>query len=337
MITALDLLAQLRPLHVCVGRTGHIRQVGHSLAKLGAGDLTGLRFLEAFEVLRPAQPSGMVGLRSLAGQVLRLRLRAEPGMILRALVVDDGAGGVILDLSFGIAVIEAVQRFGLTARDFAASDLAVELLFLQEAKSSAMAASFSLNARLDGARLAAETEAMTDGLTGLHNRRALDGALGRLGQSDTHFAVLQMDLDRFKPVNDTLGHAAGDAVLRRVASILRAQTRQDDLVVRTGGDEFLVVCPGLTDHARLDQLSRSLIHDLSQPVDYEGMQVQIGVSIGIAQSASTPKVTPEGVIERADIALYAAKRAGRGRYRLWTEDMGHSLTELAAPQEPAQA
>lgn len=337
MISAFDLLAKLRPLHVCVGLTGHILQVGGSLAKLGAGDLTGTRFLESFEVLRPVQPSDMSGLRSLAGQVLRLRLRAEPDIVLRGLLVEDQADGVIVDLSFGIAVVEAVQRFGLTAQDFAASDLAVELLFLQEAKSSAMAASFSLNARLNGARLAAETEALTDELTGLHNRRALDGALSKLGQSDTDYAVLQMDLDRFKDVNDTLGHPVGDAVLKRVAGILRAQTRQDDLLVRTGGDEFLIVCPGLSDHARLQDLSRTLIAEVSEPVLIDAEQVQIGASIGIALSVSGQRVSPENLIERSDIALYAAKRSGRGQHMFWTDSMGHSLSTLEIPHQSVRS
>lgn len=336
MISALDLLVRLRPLHVCVGKTGHIGQVGASLAKLGAGDLRNKRFLEIFEILRPAQPTDMADLRKLAGQVLKLRLRCEPDIVLRGLVIEDHAEGVILDLSFGIAIVEAVQRFGLTAQDFAASDLAVELLFLQEAKSSAMAASFSLNSRLQGARLAAETEALTDGLTGLHNRRALDGALSRLGQSDTEYAVLHMDLDRFKQVNDSMGHAIGDAILKRVAAIMRAQTRQDDLLVRAGGDEFVIVCPGLTEHTRLGDLSQTLIRDLSIPVMIDGQEVAVGASIGIAASESEERIDPCDLVQRADVALYAAKRSGRGRHMFWSAPMGQSLTDLEIPDSPAQ-
>ncbi|MGJ8604548.1 MAG: diguanylate cyclase domain-containing protein [Marivita sp.] len=337
MIPALTLLGLLRPLHVCVGMTGHIGQVGVSVAKLGAGCLTGTRFLETFEILRPAQPSDMGGLRALAGQVLKLRLRAEPGIILRGLVVDDQAGGVIVDMSFGIAVVDAVQHFGLTARDFAPSDLAVELLFLQEAKSSAMAASFSLNSRLNGARLAAETEAMTDGLTGLHNRRALESAMARLGQSDTEYAVLNLDLDRFKQVNDTMGHAVGDAVLLRVATAMRAQTRQDDLLVRAGGDEFVIVCPGLDDRTRLNDLSASLIQAVSAPMQIDGQDVAVGASIGIAVSQSEARVDPETLIARADVALYAAKRSGRGQHVFWSPAMGQSLSELELPEATTQA
>lgn len=336
MIPATDLLLALRPLHVCVGPTGHIRQVGKSFVKLGIDDPTGCRFLEVFEILRPMQPATMADLRCLAGQVVRLQVRSEPGIGLRGLVIDDQAGGVICDLSFGIAVVDAVHRFGLTARDFASSDLVMELLFLQEAKSSAMAASFSLNARLNGARLAAETEALTDGLTGLHNRRALDGALARLGQSDTEYAILQMDLDRFKQVNDTLGHAVGDAVLKRVAMILRTHTRQDDLVVRTGGDECVIVCPGLTDPTRLSALAGDLIRDVSEPVMIDGQEVSVGASIGIAVSAHAARDDPQTLIARADVALYAAKRSGRGRHLFWSPHMGDSLAELDMPVSAAR-
>jgi diguanylate cyclase (GGDEF)-like protein len=331
MISAPDLLRALRPLHVWVGPTGHIRQVGKSFAKLGIDDPTGQRFLEVFEVQRPKKPSKMADLRGLAGQVLRLRVRSEPGLGLRGLLIEDQTDGVILDLSFGMAVVDAVQRYGLTAQDFAPSDLVMELLFLQEAKSSAMAASFSLNSRLNGARLAAETEALTDGLTGLHNRRGLDGALERLGQSDTEYAILQMDLDRFKQVNDTLGHGVGDAVLKRVAGVLRAHTRQDDLLVRAGGDEFVIVCPGLTDTARLNALAGGLIRDISEPLMIEGQDVAIGASIGIAVSQTAARRDPTTTVTFADIALYAAKRSGRGQHLFWSPDMGNSLVELDLP------
>ena len=336
MISAQEVLLTLRPLHVWVGPTGHVRQVGQSFAKLGLDDPTGHRFLEVFEIQRPTKPSNMTDLRCLAGQVLRLRVRSEPELGLRGLLIEDKADGAILDLSLGMAVIDAVQRYGLTAQDFAPSDLVMELLFLQEAKSSAMAASFSLNARLNGARLAAETEAVTDGLTGLYNRRGLDGAMARLGQSDTEYAILQMDLDRFKQVNDTLGHGVGDAVLKRVAGILRAHTRQDDLIVRAGGDEFVIVCPGLTDAVRLNALAGVLIRDISEPVVIEGHDLAIGASIGIAVSEATARRDTMTTITCADIALYAAKRSGRGQHLFWLPDMGSSLVDLELPVPRSQ-
>lgn len=328
MIAAPDLLTLLRPLHVWVAKSGQIWQAGGSIAKLAAGDLRGRRFLETFEILRPAHPASMRDLRDLSGLVVKLRLREEPDIGLRGMVIDDQDDGVIVDLSFGIAVVDAVGRFGLTARDFAASDLAIELLFLHEAKSSAMAASFSLNSRLDGARLAAETRALTDGLTGLHNRRALESTLNRLGYSETDYALLHIDLDHFKQVNDTMGHSVGDSVLRHVASLMRSRTRKDDVLIRTGGDEFVILCPGLTDTTRLRDLSQSLITDISAPLKAAGHEVRIGASIGIAISSDARNLSPGALIDCADVALYTAKRSGRGQYAFWSDDMGSRLSDL---------
>ncbi|MFP7569947.1 GGDEF domain-containing protein [Marivita sp. S2033] len=255
---------------------------------------------------------------------------------MRGLILADGGGGVILDLSFGIAVVDAVRKFDLTAQDFAASDLAVELLFLHEAKSSAMVASFSLNARLNGAKLLAENEALTDGLTGLRNRRALDSGMERLGQSNTEFAVLHLDLDHFKQVNDTLGHAVGDAVLKHVARVLRRHTRQDDLVVRAGGDEFLIVSPGLTDHSRLRRLAELLVDDIGKPISGHDAKARISASIGIALGLRGRERTPVNVIERADVALYVAKRSGRGCHVFWHPDHGQSLSKLSDSRDAAQ-
>lgn len=336
MIRLDGFLAAARPFHICVSQTGHIRQVGKTLDKIAPVALVGSRFLEAFEVYRPARPTDLAQLLDLVGRVLKLRLRAAPDIQFKGMVTEDGDGGVILDLSFGITVVEAVREHGLTVSDFAASDLAVELLFLQEAKSIAMDASFSLNARLDGARLAAETKALTDGLTGLRNRRALDAALARLTHAQTDFAVLHMDLDYFKAVNDTLGHAVGDHVLRDVAGAMRRHTRKDDFLARTGGDEFVILCPGLTDELRLGELSQSLIDTISKPQDVDGHQVTISASIGIAIRQSHAAPDMPDVLEAADIALYAAKRQGRECYVSWSAALGTSLTELALPPDPGR-
>lgn len=331
MISQQDLLQQLRPLHVLVRPTGHITSSGRGFAKMGADNLAGQRVLEVFEVLQPSGVTNVSSLRALCGHTIRMRLRDTPDITLRGAVIDDEADGLILDLSFGIAIVDAVQKFDLTAQDFAPSDLAVELLFLQEAKSSAMAASFSLNARLDGARLAAESDAMTDGLTGLHNRRAFDSAMTRLGQSQTGYAILHMDLDLFKQVNDTLGHAMGDVVLKRVAGIMRRNTRKDDLLVRSGGDEFIIVCPGLLDTARLTVLSKTLISQISEPFKVDKEDVAISASIGIGTSRHVPNAMPNEIGDIADIALYAAKRSGRGRHVFWTANLGRSLSDLDIP------
>ena len=324
MISVMDLLLAIRPLHVCIGPTGHIRQVGKSFCKLGIDDPTGSRFLEVFEILRPAKPASMSELRDLAGQVLRLRLRAEPGLGLRGLVVDDRADGAILDLSFGIAVVDAVQRFGLTAQDFAPSDLVMELLFLQEAKSSAMAASFSLNARLNGARLAAETDALTDGLTGLYTHRLFQEKLGQeleKAEQNKHEIVLCMvDCDNFKTYNDTLGHPAGDQVLKDLSDRVAGTTRSEDIFARYGGEEFALICCNI-DAANAHCAGMRIMESISgTPFSVGDNQLEVRISMGLADISMLAVPTATSLVEAADSALYRAKENGRNRIEVYSSD-----------------
>ncbi|MFC6759321.1 GGDEF domain-containing protein [Sulfitobacter porphyrae] len=154
---------------------------------------------------------------------------------------------MIVNLSFGISIVDGVRDYALSNADFAATDLAIEMLYLIEAKTAAMDESRRLNLRLQGAKIAAEQEADTDALTGLGNRRALNNVLTRMVAGRVPFAVMQIDLDYFKSVNDTLGHAAGDHVLQTVAQIMVEETRNKDTVARVGGDEFTVVLVDVRD------------------------------------------------------------------------------------------
>jgi diguanylate cyclase (GGDEF)-like protein len=224
----------------------------------------------------------------------------------------------MINLSFGIGVTEAVRRHGLTEVDFAPTDLTVEMLYLAEAKSAVVGELRDLNLRLQGAKIAAEEQALTDTLTGLRNRRALDIALGELTRHGHAFGLMHIDLDFFKQVNDTLGHAAGDHVLRVVARILTAQTRSSDTVARVGGDEFVVILPEMSDTARLGQVARRIIENLTQPIYFEGQSCRISASIGVTVSTFYPSPQADRMLSDADDALYASKRAGRGRAQFFT-------------------
>ncbi|MFG1926866.1 diguanylate cyclase domain-containing protein [Cryptosporangium sp. NPDC048952] len=156
------------------------------------------------------------------------------------------------------------------------------------------------SARLAHARL-------HDTLTGLPNRALfLERAEVAMAQKQP-VAALFLDLDGFKPVNDTYGHAAGDELLVQVGRRLKAATRQQDLVSRFGGDEFLVLCRG-----DADAVAERIRHELSQPFDVDGHTVRIGVSIGIATRTQHTD-SADTLIHNADLALYEAKRGGRGR------------------------
>ncbi len=316
-------LGKLMPLHIVTDATGRIIGLGPTLARLTEGHgLVGRLLFDVFEMRRPAGLADMAGLAFHAGEKLRLSLRgAGRPMTFRGLALAlEGQEGWLINLSFGIGVIDAVRSHALTDRDFAATDLAVEMMYLVEAKAVAMDALRSLAERLEGDKRMAEAQALTDTLTGLGNRRALSLVLEQLTQIRTHFGLMHVDLDYFKAVNDTLGHAAGDHVLCVVADVLRRETRGEDTVARVGGDEFVLVFPSISDPPRLESVARRIIEGLSQPIEFEGNPCRISASIGIAMSTQYDFVDPERMQNDADEALYASKRAGRGRAQLFCPD-----------------
>ncbi len=178
------------------------------------------------------------------------------------------------------------------------------------------------NVELEQAKDRIEHNALHDPLTGLGNRRMLDDELTGIAElsetMDVRVAILHIDLDRFKQINDTLGHAAGDALLVHASEVLRASTRKGDLVARIGGDEFVVVVTNTTDQAYLSTLARRIITLMQQPVEYEGHLCRFGVSIGVAL-AEGHAVDTARLLVNADIALYRAKAMGRNRHEFFTE------------------
>ena len=311
-------LDRLMPMHLRLDAQGVIRSVGPTLMKLLPPDgVVGHLVGKVFSLRRPTSLTQMADLRARVGARLHLALRNDPSLVLRGLALPTGDGGLLINLSFGIWVHEAVRRYGLTVADFAATDLTVEMLYLVEAKSAVTEELRNLNLRLNGAKLAAEEQALTDTLTGLRNRRALDARLADLVLHGQTFGLMHLDLDFFKAVNDTHGHAAGDHVLREVAQILNAETRTTDLVARVGGDEFVLVFPGLADHERLIHVAGRIIYQLTQPMTFEGADCRISGSIGITVSTSYDAPDIDTMHADADEALYASKHGGRGRATLF--------------------
>jgi diguanylate cyclase (GGDEF)-like protein len=309
MDAALD---RLMPLHVLVGADGRILRCGPTLAKLVAPDsLAGQPFLGAFDLRRPRDAVSFEVLRAQPMVPLRLTLAQDDGLPMRGIVAPLPGGMTLVNLSFGIALVDAVGRYRLTADDFAATDLAVEMLYLVEAQSAALQESRKLNARLDSAKIAAEEQAFTDTLTGLKNRRAMTHVLDRLLRSRADFGILLVDLDYFKDVNDTLGHAAGDHVLQAVARALLDEVRPGDTVVRIGGDEFAVIAGDLRDPAAAQSLGLRIVRRIEVPVPFAGQMCRISASIGIALSAMRPGDGLDDLMAAADAALYGVKSSGR--------------------------
>ncbi len=163
-----------------------------------------------------------------------------------------------------------------------------------------------------------------DSLTGLANRhrmnRKLESTLAAFKSAKRSCALMMMDLDKFKQVNDTLGHQAGDDLLRQVADRLKAVVGDRGEIGRLGGDEFQVMLPDLDDRGTLGDLSDKIIQMLSSPYQLDGKRAIIGASVGISV-APYDGVEAEEIIHNADLALYAAKNNGRGTYRFYSADL----------------
>jgi diguanylate cyclase (GGDEF)-like protein len=188
----------------------------------------------------------------------------------------------------------------------------------------------SKNAELESAKGSIEHIALHDSLTGLPNRRYLDQVLedyvANARRAGGYAALLHIDLDRFKHINDTLGHAAGDAMLVHASTVLRSKVGGEGFVARIGGDEFIVLCVVHDDVKQLALLADRVISQMREPVYYQGHRCRFGVSVGIAVD-NGKDVEAKHLLVNADIALYRAKRRGRNRYEFFTEAMQSEIVD----------
>ncbi|MGN6481983.1 diguanylate cyclase domain-containing protein, partial [Luteibacter sp.] len=209
---------------------------------------------------------------------------------------------------------------------FAVASIVITMLVTQRRK---------LHARLkdprEEARRALAFHAYHDTLTGLPNRaflmRELEEALadGR----DAMLAVMFIDLDGFKSINDTLGHEAGDTFLRAVATSLRSSVRERDTVSRFGGDEFVVVVKSYGGMENLVRVCRKVLDLVSQPVNVAGQLVAVSPSIGVAIAPQDGKEA-DSLIRNADAAMYAVKETGKADFRFYEEGMLEAARERLA-------
>ena len=332
LIDARGRIARHGPL---LGRLAGARAVGMGSDRRGAPPPMVLAGADAFEVFAFCRRLGLdsvAALREAQGTTLHLALRAGPRTQLTGVAVALPDGGILLDLSLGLGVVDAVRRHRLTATDFAPTSLAVEMLYLVEANTAVLSESRDLVDRLQGARMAAEAEAQTDTLTGLRNRRALDHILSGLLRQEGAFALMALDLDRFKQINDTLGHAAGDRVLQEAAAVMLRAVRVGDVVARAGGDEFVILFPGLVRTDRLTEIADRLIADLERPVAVEGGECRISASIGVTTTSVYGRADADRMRADADAALYASKKGGRGRAMIWTPHAGPDAAQKTRPE-----
>ncbi|MCC6007452.1 MAG: GGDEF domain-containing protein [Rhodobacteraceae bacterium] len=315
-------LGALMPMHLWLDREGTIRGAGPTLCRMRSGmRLIGRPVFEVFEPRLPADARLPADLVSGAGGRVQLRFRAQPRTLLRGLAVPvTRPGGVFINLSPGISVAAAVADHALTLRDFAPSDPSVDLLYLIEAHAAILAESRSLNQRLAEARAEAEQMAATDPLTGLRNRRAFDTELAALLRRGEDFGLLHVDLDDFKQVNDTLGHAAGDEVLRHVAAVLAQETRGRDLAARVGGDEFMLLLRDCGQPEAVVPVAERILARLDPPLRLGRSEWRVTASIGGTHTLHYTRPEPDKLLRDADHALYASKHAGRARHTLFVPD-----------------
>ena len=186
---------------------------------------------------------------------------------------------------------------------------------------------------LEEAKARAQHLADHDALTGLPNRRLLEDrltqALAMSQRNREHTAVMFVDLDRFKTINDSLGHGVGDLLLKEVSQRLVAQLRTGDTICRIGGDEFVLVLPQIKRTSDVAQVANKVIEQLSQPVVVEERELVVTPSIGIAVFPEDGR-DAETLIRNADAAMYHAKEAGRANYQFFTEQMNQAASRRIA-------
>lgn len=183
---------------------------------------------------------------------------------------------------------------------------------------------------LEHSRAEASYLAFHDALTGVPNRALfedrLEQALAHMRRSGSAVALHYLDLDRFKHVNDTLGHPIGDELIKAAAHRLSACVGDADTVARIGGDEFAIIQVGLADNALALSLARTVVEVIGAPFELSGHEVRVGASVGVVVTSDSGAAGEE-LMRQADIALYSAKGDGRGRYHLFIDEMDENVRD----------
>ncbi|MFP5335032.1 MAG: EAL domain-containing protein [Actinomycetes bacterium] len=321
------------PFHLVLDEDLCIRQVGTSLRRLCPTVRVGGSLDASFELVTPKVPATFAGLRSQPRAVFQLRHRANQAVRLRGQVLHSESEGVLFFIgSPWVTDTASFAALGLSLNDFAVSDPVVDFVLLLQSQAASLTEAATLAGQLHDKTQELTHLAYHDLLTGLPNRMQfldrLEKAIAERPPGASNLMVLMLDLDGFKAVNDSLGHSAGDELLKVVAQRLRRTARSRDTLARLGGDEFavLVEWPASSDDARqaVGIASRAL-EALRAPVrlpSHSDVVVQVTASIGIAVYAGHE--TAEELLRDADLAMYDAKSSGKDRFQYFEPAM-HSV------------
>jgi diguanylate cyclase (GGDEF)-like protein len=229
--------------------------------------------------------------------------------------LDDGT--IMLLGTPWLGSLDDLDRTGLTLGDFAEHDPTPDFMFVFQSQLTALNDARRLADRLRRLESERRHQALHDPLTGVGNRRLFTENLER---NLPGACLVIVDVDDFKEVNDTFGHPMGDAVLCAVAQRLRSLTSGEDTIARLGGDEFAVLLAGNDPAARSVVLAHGIVEAMRKPVRLDGSSVSVSVSVG-----AVPHGDPSVLARNADVALYAAKRGGRGRAVLFDASLHEAL------------
>ena len=274
-------------------------------------------YAEQILASRPALTAGITGDVIAKGEAEIINNAVNDPRVLHVpgTPVDQAEAMIVAPIRTSDGVIGAINLYRAN-RDFDADDLELVRLFTNHVAIALENA--SIHDRLIEA-------AVTDPLTGLPNRRLftdrVNHALARRGRSRLGVGVLFLDLDGFKLVNDSLGHAAGDEVLAAVGTRLRSSMRTTDTVARLGGDEFAILIEDVEEDGEAVAAAERVIAALSQPLALPGREVSVRASVGVAVDRGLPGVSAAELLRNADTAMYQAKATSRGRFALFEPAM----------------
>lgn len=336
--TSTSFVNDVFPFHFAIDDRLLLTQVGRSLAKFSDEFVAGRGLTELFRIESPGTELTWADLEAMVGSRCELNVRHK-SLKLRGQLVRQGDELVFLG-SPCFETLDEVKRAGLTEQDFAVHDGTMATLQAKEKLQRQLATTSEELRRLrradsDMLEERLDYESCRDPVTGLLNRRGMKRELEAELSAEKPFALVFIDLDDFKRVNDGYGHEAGDELLQQVGANLQANIRRSDTASRLGGDEFAVLLRDVTEAEQAIGISQRLMQSAYLGIRIAGNELHISGSVGIA--LSTPHDTAIDMFRNADLAMYDAKTAERGTTSVYRSEMAEALCAKVKTQRELEA